>query len=174
MVCAPRAQPLPHPHPAPTEHAPPATPAQHAHCATSPPPAAANPSKPKRSGYCKPHSRPHRPPGPGQLPTHRGLVGPAFSSGTSTSQSPVAAARHQAANRPPSAPPRRRAAMRCARPACKAAVTPRRHGPPRSRGATRRRRTTRFPAPAALTGIPVGAPRSATPRSPAVTSCSSC
>jgi hypothetical protein len=59
-------------------HAPPATPAHHAHCAISPPPAAANRSQPKHSRCCKPCNRPRRPSGPASSPTTGGWPGPLF------------------------------------------------------------------------------------------------
>src|SRR5271166_1578764 len=59
-------------------HAPPATPAQHAHCATSPPPAAANRSKPKHSRCGKSCNRPRRPSGPASSPTTGGWPVPLF------------------------------------------------------------------------------------------------
>ena len=129
-------------------HAPPATPAQHAHCATSPPPAAANRFEPKHSRCCKLCNRPRRPSGPASSPTTGGWPGPLF---LPLPQRPVAGPPRPATTATPSGQTRRSRSLRTAVSTAENILVP--HPAPRHVDSARQRAAT-APRPTATPAAP--------------------
>ena len=128
-------------------HAPPATPAQHAHCATSPPPAAANRSQPKHSRCGKLCNRPRRPSGPASSPIN-GVAGPPY---LPLPQRPVAGPPRPATTATPSRQTRRSRSLRTAVSTPESILVP--HPAPRHVDSARQRAAT-TPRPTATPAVP--------------------